>query len=325
MVLQHSPLFALPSLLRFMQLIRGDFSDFEGETILTIGKFDGLHVGHQALLATIRERAFSRGLLSGVVTFDPHPAAVLNPTGAPLLLTDNAEKARLLEQWNIDLLVLLPFNRETMKTRAADYLEYLVAGLRPRELWLGHDFALGYQREGDVAFICSWAEPRGIEIHSMPLVERDGEMINATRIRNLLTAGNVEGAAALLGRAPVVRGIVQQGDQRGRTIGFPTANVIPDPLLMIPANGVYATRTTLEDGSLVPSVTNVGVRPTFDGQRRQVETHLLDWSGNLYGQEIVVQFYHRLRGEQKFSGIDTLVAQIRADAAKAGELLAHAE
>jgi riboflavin kinase/FMN adenylyltransferase len=196
-----------------------------------------------------------------------------------------------------------------------------VAGLRPRELWLGHDFALGYKREGDVPFIRAWAEPRGIEIHSMPLVERDGEMVNATRIRTLLTEGNVEAAAGLLGRAPLVRGVVVQGDQRGRTIGFPTANVIPDPLLMTPANGVYATRTTLEDGSLVPSVTNVGVRPTFDGQRRQVETHLLDWSGNLYGQEIVVQFFHRLRGEQKFSGIDSLVAQIRTDAEQAKGLL----
>jgi riboflavin kinase/FMN adenylyltransferase len=309
----------------FMQLIRGDFSDFHGETILTIGKFDGLHVGHQALLATIRERAIAKGVLSGVVTFDPHPATVLNPTGAPLLLTNNEEKARLLEGWSIDLLVLLPFNRETMKTRAADYLDYLVSGLRPRELWLGNDFALGYKREGDIPFIKAWAEPRGIEIHSMPLVERGGEMVTATRIRNLLITGDVEGAAPLLGRAPTVRGIVQQGDQRGRTIGFPTANVIPDPLLMTPANGVYATRTTLEDGSVVPSVTNVGVRPTFDGQRRQVETHLLDWSGNLYGQEIVVQFFHRLRGEQKFSGIDSLVAQIRMDAEQAGELLAKAE
>lgn len=309
----------------FMQLIRGDFSQFQGETILTIGKFDGLHVGHQALLATIRERAIAKGLLSGVVTFDPHPATVLNPSGAPLLLTNNEEKGRLLDAWGIDLLVLLPFNRETMQTRAADYLEYLVSGLRPRELWLGHDFALGYKREGDIPFIRAWAEPRGIEIHSMGLVEREGELVTATRVRAALEAGAVETAGTLLGRAPTVRGIVQQGDQRGRTIGFPTANLIPDPSLMTPANGVYATRTTLEDGSIVPSVTNVGVRPTFDEQRRQVETHLLQWSGNLYGQEIVVQFFHRLRGEQKFSGIDSLVAQIRKDAEQAGELLAKGE
>lgn len=308
-----------------MQLIRGDFSQFQGETILTIGKFDGLHVGHQALLATIRERAIAKGLLSGVVTFDPHPATVLNPSGAPLLLTNNEEKGRLLDAWGIDLLVLLPFNRETMQTRAADYLEYLVSGLRPRELWLGHDFALGYKREGDIPFIRAWAEPRGIEIHSMGLVEREGELVTATRVRAALEAGAVETAGTLLGRAPTVRGIVQQGDQRGRTIGFPTANLIPDPSLMTPANGVYATRTTLEDGSIVPSVTNVGVRPTFDEQRRQVETHLLQWSGNLYGQEIVVQFFHRLRGEQKFFGIDSLVAQIRKDAEQAGELLAKAE
>jgi riboflavin kinase/FMN adenylyltransferase len=307
-----------------MQIIRDDFSHFQGDTILTIGKFDGLHIGHQSLLATIRDRAAAQGVLSGVVTFDPHPATVLNPSGAPLLLTDVAEKARLLEQWGIDLLVLLPFNRETMQTRAADYLAYLESGLHPRELWLGDDFALGYKREGDVPFIRAWAAPRNIAIHSVDLVEGEGELVTATRIRTLLQDGDVAGAGHLLGRAPIVRGIVQQGDQRGRTIGFPTANVIPDPLLAIPANGVYATRTLLKDGSLVPSVTNVGVRPTFDGQRRQVETHLLDWSGNLYGDEIVVQFFHRLRGEQKFSGIDSLVAQIRMDADQAKILLRDA-
>lgn len=304
-----------------MQILYDDFSTFTGETILTIGKFDGLHIGHQALLSTIKERAAERGVLSGVITFDPHPSAVLNPDGAPLLLTPNEDKARLLEAWGIDVLVFLPFNRDTMQTRAADYLEYLVSGLRPRELWLGDDFALGYKREGNVPFIRAWAEPRGIEIHSIPLVELDGELVHATRVRDLLTKGDVTNATHLLGRPPTVRGIVQHGDKRGRTIGFPTANVVPDPKVAIPANGVYATRTTIADSSTIDSVTNVGVRPTFDGQRRQVETHLLDWSGDLYDQEVTVHFIQRLRGEQKFSGIDALVAQIRADAEQARDLL----
>lgn len=304
-----------------MQLLRGDLSGFEGETVLTIGKYDGLHVAHQSLIRHIRERAAQLGAQSGMVTFDPHPAAVLSPSGPPPLLTTVPEKIALLEGMGLDVLVLLPFTRETMQTRAADYLEFLASGLHPRELWVGEDFALGYKREGNVTFIRQWAEPRGIEVFTIPLVEMNGEVVSGSRVRALLDEGSVEEAARLLGRLPSVTGVVVEGDKRGRTIGFPTANLIPDPGRAIPANGVYATRALLADGEAVPSVTNVGTRPTFEGSRRQVETHLLDWSGDLYGQEITVQFLHRLREERKFAGIEALVAQIRADAEQARALL----
>ncbi len=304
-----------------MQILRDDLSAFQGESVLTIGNFDGIHRGHQALIAHIQERAAARGAQSGMVTFDPHPATILKPSGAPPLLTSTTEKIALLEALGLELLVLLTFNRELMQTRAADFLARLDEGVRPRELWLGTDFAMGYKREGDVAFIRQWAAPRGIEVHPIPLVERDGQVISSSRVRARLSEGDVGGAAELLGRPPSVSGTVYQGDQRGRTIGFPTANILPPPNHALPANGVYATLTTLATGEVLPGVTNVGVRPTFDGQRQQVECHIFDWQGNLYEQPITVHFLHHLREERKFSGIDALLAQIRQDADEARHLL----
>lgn len=304
-----------------MQVLRGDLSAFQGETVLTIGKFDGIHVAHQRILQHIRERAARLGVRSGMVTFEPHPAAVLSPNGPPPLLTTIEEKTALVEAMGVDVLVLLPFTRETMQTRAADYLEYLYSGLRPRELWVGEDFAMGYRREGNVAFIREWGATHGMDVFTIPLLEEDGEVVSGSRIRKMLDEGDVAGATRLLGRVPSVTGVVVEGDKRGRTIGFPTANVLPDSARAIPANGVYATLTLLDSGEAVPSVTNIGTRPTFDGQRRQIETHLLDWAGDLYGQEITVQFLHRLREERKFAGIEALVAQIQADAGQARTLL----
>jgi riboflavin kinase / FMN adenylyltransferase len=304
-----------------MQILRDDLSDFDGETILTIGKFDGIHIAHQQLIRTIQERSRALGVRGAVVTFDPHPAAVLSPESAPLLLTPLPEKIALLDVLGLDLLVLLTFNREMMQTRAADFLQYLTAGLRPRELWVGEDFAMGYRREGNVDFIRKWTGPRGIEVQSIPLVSLDGKVVSGSTIRELIMAGEVEASRRLLGRPPGVSGVVHRGDQRGRSIGFPTANILPEATHLLPANGVYASRTRLASGEYVPSVTNVGTRPTFNGQRRQVETHLLDWSGDLYDETILIQFLHRLREEKKFSGIEMLRAQIGADVAQARELL----
>lgn len=304
-----------------MQVLRDDFRAFEGESVLTIGNFDGIHRGHQALIAHIQQRAALLGTKSGMVTFDPHPATVIKPQGAPQLLTTLEEKIALLAALGLDLLALFTFTRQLMQTRAAVFLERLAQELRPRELWIGADFALGYQREGTVDFIKAWAAPRSIEVHPIPLVEIEGEIIGSSRIRALLAAGEVEEAGRLLGRPPAVSGVVQRGDQRGRTIGFPTANLLPPAQHALPADGVYATRGLLPDGHRVPGVTNVGVRPTFGGQRRQIETHLFDWEGDLYGHEITVEFLHYLRSEQRFDGLDALLNQIRADAQAARSLL----
>ncbi|MBA3530423.1 MAG: bifunctional riboflavin kinase/FAD synthetase [Ardenticatenales bacterium] len=304
-----------------MQVLRDDLRAFQGESVLTIGKFDGIHLAHQRLIETIKQRASALDVSSGMVTFDPHPAQVLNPHGPPPLLTDTPQKIALLETLGLDLLIFLTFNKTLMQTRAVDFLAYLNAGLRPRELWVGEDFAMGYQREGDVAFIRAWAASRGIEVFTIPAVQVEGEQVSGSRIRDLLAQGKVAAAARLLGRAPAISGIVHQGDQRGRTIGFPTANILPVPGIALAANGVYATHTVLPDGTKIPSVTNVGTRPTFEGQRCQVESYLFDWEGDLYGKSITVEFIQRLRAEQKFAGIEALLAQIRLDAEQARRLL----
>lgn len=304
-----------------MEILRDDLSPFAGETVLTIGKFDGLHLGHQELIARIRARAAARGTTAGMVTFDPHPARVLRPEDAPPLLTPLDQKVALLESQGLDLLVLLTFNRSLMRTRAAEFLERLVSALHPHELWVGADFAMGYKREGNVPFIRDWLAARPTELHTIPLLEVDGAPVSGSRIRALLATGDVAAAARLLGRAPSVSGRVVEGDRRGRTIGFPTANLIPPVEHAVPANGVYATQTLLENGTLLPSVTNVGVRPTFDGTVRLVESHLLDWSGALYDQRLTVRFIQRLRGEQRFTGVESLVEQIGKDAARARTVL----
>lgn len=304
-----------------MQKIRDNLSLFEGESVLTIGNFDGIHIGHQALIKHIKQRATSFGIKCGMVTFDPHPVTVIRPDRAPLFLTTLDEKEGLLDSLDLDLLALITFTRQTMKTRAADFLDYLVTGLRPRELWIGQNFALGYRREGNVEFIRHWAEPKGIAVHPIPLVKKEGQVVSSSRIRALIAEGHVQAASQLLGRSYRITGVVQEGHKRGRTIGFPTANIRPEANRAIPANGVYATRAVLPTGEQVDSVTNVGVRPTFDGQQRLIECHLFDWSGDLYDQKIVVHFVKRLREEKKFNGIEELLTQIQSDAQRARQLL----
>lgn len=287
---------------------------------LTMGKFDGVHLGHRRLIETTIERARTLGLASAVLTWEPHPNAVIRP-GQPLqLLTSLEEKSELIARLGPDLLIIAPFTRETMATSAENYMAQIVAAVPLRELWVGEDFAMGKGRAGDVPSLMEIGTRLGFAVGAVSKVTAGGELASASRVRELLRAGDVEGAVALLGRPFGLRGIVVEGDKRGRTIGFPTANLRIAEVHVLPADGVYACRVYL-DGEGLPAVTNIGVRPTFDGLRRTVEAHLLDWSGDLYGQSIRVEFLSRLRGEQKFAGIEALVAQIRRDADRARELL----
>ena len=308
-----------------MQVLRDDFAAFDGETVLTIGNFDGIHLGHQDVIQHVRDRAAELSVKSGLITFDPHPSTVLRPDGPPPLLTPLDEKITLLEEMGLDLLGLLTFNQALMRTRAADFMTYLAETLRPREIWVGSDFAMGYKREGDVAFMQAWAEPHGIRVEPLDLVLEAGESITSSPIRSLLAEGQVEEAARLLGRPYATTGVVQHGNKRGRSIGYPTANFVPHASQAIPADGVYATFTTLPDGTRLPSATNVGVRPTFDnGDERNIESFILDWAGDLYGQPVGVEFIPRLRGEEKFSSVEDLVEQIDRDVALTRDLLADA-
>ncbi len=287
---------------------------------LTMGKFDGVHLGHRRLVETTVERARSLGLASAVLTWEPHPNAVIRP-GQPLqLLTSLEEKIELIGRLGPDLLIVAPFTAETMATSAEAYMRQIVAAAPLRELWVGEDFAMGRGRAGDVPNLMAIGVELGFAVGAVSKVIVGGQPVSASRVRELLRAGDVAGAEPLLGRPFGLRGLVVQGDQRGRTIGFPTANLQIDPIHVLPADGVYACRVYL-NGEGLPAVTNIGVRPTFDGLRRTVEAHLLDWSGDLYGQSIRIEFTQRLRGEQKFAGIEALVAQIRSDADQARELL----
>ncbi|NNJ09214.1 bifunctional riboflavin kinase/FAD synthetase [Chloroflexales bacterium ZM16-3] len=289
--------------------------------VLTMGKFDGLHLGHHQLIGTAVGRARELGFVSAALTWEPHPNVVLRPDRPPQLLSSLEEKIELIAALGPDLLIVAPFTEETKATSADAYMAQICAAMPLRELWVGEDFAMGRGRAGDVPSLMVIGRDLGFAVGAVAKVLVGGQPVSASRVRELLTAGDVEAAAALLGRPFGLRGLVVQGDQRGRLIGFPTANLQISPNHVLPADGVYACRVVTDGGASLPAVTNIGVRPTFDGLRRAVEAHLLDWGGDLYGQVLHVTFLHRLRGEQKFSGVDALVAQIRRDADAARELL----
>lgn len=288
-------------------------------TVLTMGKFDGLHLGHQQLIGTAISHARSLGFASAVLTWEPHPGKVLRPTNELRLLTSPEEKVELIGELGPDYLIVAPFNEQTRTTSAQDYLAQICAALPLRELWVGENFAMGRNRAGDVPALMTIGAGLGFAVGAMRPVLIDGAVVSASRVRECLQAGDVVAAQQLLGRPFGMRGLVVEGDKRGRTIGFPTANLLVDQGHILPADGVYAIRVHLNEGPL-PAVANIGLRPTFDGTQRTVEAFLLDWSGDLYGQVLRFDFYQRLRGEQKFSGIAALVAQIGNDVAQARAL-----
>ena len=310
-----------------MQIITAlDTRITEQPVVLTIGKFDGVHLGHQALIGAAVRRARERGAICAVLTFDPHPRTVLTPEVPLELLSNISERATLIAEQGADVLLVLPFNQEVMTTPAEQYLRQICAALPLCELWVGEDFALGRKREGTPARLREIGQELGFSVGTVAPVEVDGIVVSASQIRDLLHAGDLAGARRQLGRDYWLRGMVVHGDQRGRTIGFPTANLDVAPNHLVPAYGVYACWVQIETGphagtSLLPAVTNVGVRPTVDGSQRRVEAHLLDWSGDLYGATLRLIFIQRLRDEQRFASLADLVAQIEHDVAHACEQL----
>ncbi|MCC6564787.1 MAG: bifunctional riboflavin kinase/FAD synthetase [Chloroflexi bacterium] len=288
---------------------------------VTIGVFDGVHAGHQHLIRELVARAHASGHITVVLTFFPHPAAILRGITGRYYLTSPDVRAEELKKLGVDVVITQRFDDEFRHIRAADYIDLLCRQIPMRELWVGKHFTLGYQREGTVAFLRELGARYGYSVHELELVTGDDqEAISSTRIRSLLEAGDVKAAAGLLGRPYSVRGEVVMGDQRGRTIGFPTANLAIWDEQLLPPFGVYAGYASFDD-STHPCVTNLGVRPTFDGQQLRVESHLIDYSGDLYGKTLTVSFVERLRGEIKFPSIDALVAQITADVATGRSVL----
>lgn len=282
-------------------------------SVVTIGAFDGVHRGHQYLIGELVEFAQSHDLAPVVLTFYPHPEMVLRGFQPGFYLTLPDTKANLLGQLGVELVVTHPFNDEVRHIRAADFVQNLLTHLQMRALWIGSDFAMGYQREGNVDFLSQQGKQRGFEVRVIDLMNAGGERVSSSRIREALSAGDVIEAARLLGRPHVVVGEVIRGEGRGRTIGVPTANLAIPPELAIPARGVYAGWAEL-DGQRHAAVVNIGMRPTFDGSGAlTVEAHLLDFGDNLYGKTVQLAFTDRLRDEQKFPGIEALVAQIHRD------------
>lgn len=308
-----------------------------GSSFVTIGNFDGLHRGHQALLGqviAVANAAFATGAVTappqtGLITFDPHPLAVLRPELPHFLLTTPAERLTLAGQLGLDFGVIQQFTREIAALEARDFILLLKKHLGLAGLVVGPDFALGRGRQGDLNALRALGEELGYTLHVIDPFTLSARPVRSSTIREALQQGDVTTAAELLGRYYHVTGEVIDGDKRGRQIGVPTANIQLTPNKLLPKNGVYATRTTAPIGGeprYFNSVTNLGVRPTVDGVQQRLETHLLNFpptghSGDLYGQVITVEFIVRLRDEQRFSTIQELIAQIHADIAHARLML----
>lgn len=296
--------------------------------ILTIGNFDGLHIGHCAIMQTVAERARALDGEAVVYTFEPHPRKVLSPREAPPLLTTLEQKLELLESYGIGCVILEAFGPEFSQVTPDRFVrEYVHERIRPVEVYVGYDFHYGRDREGSMRLLTETGPRLGFSVTIIGEVTIGGRDVNSTRVRELLGRGEVEEVGELLGRPFCARGHVGEGDRRGRDLGFPTANLQTENELL-PADGVYAGEALFLDdgdparGTRLPAVSNVGRRPTFgDGQTVVAEAHLIDFDGDLYGRRIELSFSHHLRAEQKFDGPDALKAQIARDVAAGRERL----
>ena len=266
------------------------------------------------LIGRLLDEARTRGLTGGVVTFHPHPITVVHPDVEFSYIESLERRVELLRDLGAAFVSVLTFTSELQQVSAADFTRLLVEEARMRLLVVGEDFRLGRGGEGSVERLRAIGEEQGFEVVAVPLLADAGavDRISSTRIREALAAGNMDDVSAFLGRPYAIRGPVLHGEERGRQIGFRTLNVGVSPDRALPPNGVYVTRA-LVDGRTFGAVTNIGTRPTFDGRNTTVETHLLDFEGDLYGHVVTVELLHRLRGEQKFDGMDALSAQIAQD------------
>ena len=290
--------------------------------VLALGTFDGIHVGHRQVIGGAMARARDLEGTAVVVTFEPHPLEVLRPGTDPVLLTTLDERLALLDDAGVDLTVVLPFDLAFAQIPAETWLDEILAGrLGARAVFAGSSYTFGHRRQGTAARLAEWGRDRGVEVHLIPAVLVSGEPVSSSRIRTALREGLVDEAARLLGRWYGLGGPVTSGQGRGRTIGFPTANLVPPARKVLPGQGVYATIVDV-DGRRYGGATNVGRRPTFGGGDVTVETHLLGFAGELSGRTTVVSFVQRLREERTFPGADALVRQIHDDVEQARQLLA---
>jgi riboflavin kinase/FMN adenylyltransferase len=302
-----------------------------GHCVVTIGVFDGIHRGHQSIIADAVRMADERGVPSVLITFVPHPSEVVRPGSHPPVLTSMVRRAELVEQLGIDVFCALPFTLEFSRMAPDEFVHYaLVDRLHASAVVVGENFRFGHKAAGDVALLGQLGRTFGFSAHGIPLLTDDDTPLSATYVRSCVNAGDMRAAAQVLGRPHRVDGVVERGDQRGRELGFPTANLRADAWAAVPADGVYAGRVVRLDewGRTVPgpplgtAAISVGTNPTFEVRQRRVEAYVLDFSGDLYGATVGIEFVERLRGMEKFDSVDTLVTQMHADVARTRELMA---
>jgi riboflavin kinase/FMN adenylyltransferase len=289
-------------------------------TVFTIGVFDGVHTGHQHLLKHLKEAASQGGMLSGVVTFLNHPRTVVAPGTCIRYITSVEERLALLKDNGVDLVVPLTFDLDLSRLRAREFTRLLQERLNMTGLLMGYNFAMGYKREGNPETLKDIGKEQGFSVSVVDAVSTNGERVSSTTIRAAVTAGEVARASRLLGRAIALRALVVAGDARGKTLGFPTANLDIAKDRLIPGDGVYATWAHVGDKKYM-AATNVGVRPTFGENQRIVEAFILDFDGDLYGSEITVEFVERLRDELRFESAEALVVQMHRDVEQTREIL----
>lgn len=291
--------------------------------VLSVGSFDGVHRGHASIVDAMANMGRSTGLPLLVASFDPHPRSVL--AGEPeRRLTSLSERSALLTSQGVDVFVCLRFDLELSRMEPEVFVEeVLVGALQAKGIVLGHDHRFGKGRRGDAALLDRMAAHLGFQFSEIGPVEVDGLTVSSSLIRNVLEAGEVNKGSRLLGHFHSLQGMVVHGAGRGRTIGVPTANIVPDdPAKLVPARGVYAVRVHLPDeGTPRAGMMNIGQRPTFDGQGLHLEVNVIDWAGDLYGREVRVEFVERVRDERKFDGVEALIRQLNADRDRCRTLL----
>jgi len=305
-----------------MEIIRGisNFKPKHQGNVITIGNFDGVHLGHQAIINKLKSQAEKYQVPATVMTFHPNPQEFFAPQAAPAKLTGFHEKMSLLRNYGVDRVICIPFNARLANLDAQHFVEnILINGLHAKHLVIGDDFRFGKNRHGDFQMLQAAGEAYGFDVENTPTVCVDNERVSSTRIRNALNSGDLNKAAQLLGRRFYVSGKVVHGDKRGRQIGFPTANIRLKQQIA-PKNGVYAVRIT-DTGKTLSGVANLGVRPTFDGSQYLLEVHIFDFTQEIYHHRLSVEFEHFIRTEQKFDGLDALIAQINRDTEIAKQLL----
>jgi riboflavin kinase/FMN adenylyltransferase len=293
----------------------------QGETLLTVGVFDGVHAGHRYLLKQLQRQAANRDLLSGVVTFNPHPQSVLHPDDELPWLSSLEDRVTTFRQLGLNIVAVLTFTDKVAQLSARDFLSLLKKYLKMRGILVGPDFVLGRAGEGNISVLRTLGNEMKFTVKVIPPYTINGEIVSSTLIRQALIQGDMRRVERLMSRRFYLRGKVITSDKRGRALGFPTANLDTEPRQALPGNGIYATITQVS-GKRFLSATNVGTRPTFGPGEKTVETHLLDYQGDLYGKEIKVEFVQKVRDEQRFPSAEELKTQMRQDVQEVHAILA---